>query len=363
MHPSTLTISTPGRICLFGEHQDYLHLPVIAAAISLRISIHGSVRADDRMVIQLPDIAKEISFSVSDDLKYEEERDYFRSGLNVLRRHGHRFSRGFDCVVHGNIPINAGTSSSSALTVSWIHFLSHVSDYPVRLSDEDIGKLAYEAEVLEFSEPGGMMDQYTTALGGLIFLESHPQIKIAPLTAPVGAFVLGNSHEQKDTKNILGSVKEEVSTAAQAVRKLDPDFSFHGTPVQALREVEGRMEKRQFQILEGTLLNRDITLRAKGLLREKRPDHRMIGTLLNDHQTILRDVLHISTPKVDAMIDAALRAGALGAKINGSGGGGCMFAYAPENTEEVAAAVRTIDEALVVRIDRGTHREQRKRTE
>ena len=123
------------------------------------------------------------------------------------------------------------------------------------------------------------------------------------------------------------------------------------------------MEKRQFQILEGTLLNRDITLRAKGLLREKRPDHRMIGTLLNDHQTILRDVLHISTPKVDAMIDAALRAGALGAKINGSGGGGCMFAYAPENTEEVAAAVRTIDEALVVRIDRGTHREQRKRTE
>ena len=338
-------------------------MPVIAAAISLRISIHGSVRADDRMLIQLPDIAKEISFSVSDDLKYEEERDYFRSGLNILRRHGHRFSRGFDCVVRGNIPINAGTSSSSALMVSWIHFLSHISDYPVRLSDEDIGKLAYEAEVLEFAEPGGMMDQYTTALGGLIFLESHPQVKIAPLTAPLGDFVLGNSHEQKDTKHILGSVKEEVSAAAKAVRKLDPEFSFHRTGVQALRELEGQMDKRQFQILEGTLLNRDITIRAKGLLQEKRPDHKVIGTLLNEHQAILRDVLHISTPKIDTMIDAALQAGALGAKINGSGGGGCMFAYAPENAEEVAAAVRNIDEATVVQIDKGTHREQRKRTE
>ena len=41
-----LKISTPGRVCLFGEHQDYLQLPIVACAISLRISIEGTRRND-----------------------------------------------------------------------------------------------------------------------------------------------------------------------------------------------------------------------------------------------------------------------------------------------------------------------------
>ncbi|MEP0823197.1 MAG: GHMP kinase, partial [Ignavibacterium sp.] len=57
------------------------------------------------------------------------------------------------------------------------------------------------------------------------------------------------------------------------------------------------------------------------------------------------------------MIDAALKAGALGAKINGSGGGGCMFAYAPDNADRVAEAVGALGEAMVVSIDEGTRRE------
>ena len=43
-----MEISTPGRICLFGEHQDYLGLPVIAMAISLRVRIVGKKRKDRR---------------------------------------------------------------------------------------------------------------------------------------------------------------------------------------------------------------------------------------------------------------------------------------------------------------------------
>lgn len=359
MSPSSLTISTPGRVCLFGEHQDYLHLPVIAAAISRRISIHGTVRPDDRMFIRLPDIGNEVSFSVSSEQQYVEERDYFRSALNVLRKHGHRFSRGYDCTVHGDIPINAGTSSSSALMVSWIHFLSHISDHPVPLSDEDIGKLAYEAEVLEFSEPGGMMDQYTTAIGGLIFLESHPQMKITRLNSSLGPFVLGNSNESKETRNVLRRVKDEVSEATRALRKLLPNGSFHTTSLSEFSECKSRLSKREFEILEATFVNRDITYEAKDILLSDRPDARKIGTLMNRHQEILRDILHISTPKIDAMIEAALKAGALGAKINGSGGGGCMFAFAPEKSEQVAEALGKIGDGMIITIDRGTHAERR----
>ena len=46
-----MKIITPGRICLFGEHQDYLGLPVIALAISLRSSITATKRRDKKIII------------------------------------------------------------------------------------------------------------------------------------------------------------------------------------------------------------------------------------------------------------------------------------------------------------------------
>lgn len=352
-----LTISTPGRICLFGEHQDYLGLPVIAAAISRRMTIQGTVRQDDQMELKLPDVGSEVSFSLHGTLAYSEERDYFRSCVNVLRRHGHTFSRGYDCIIRGNIPINAGTSSSSALVVSWLHFLSSISDKPASFLPEEIGKLAYEAEVLEFSEPGGMMDQYTTAIGGLIFLESHPQIKITYLRGALGSLVLGNSHQSKNTKDILARIRHEVSDSASALRKIHPAFSFHKTTIGELGSFDGRIDARQMALLEATIVNRDLTLEARDLLLKDEVDHPRIGALLNIHQDRLRDVLGISTPKIDSMIQKALEAGALGAKINGSGGGGCMFAYAPNNAEQVAEAIGQIGEAMIITIDGGTRRE------
>ncbi|PKL82319.1 MAG: GHMP kinase, partial [Ignavibacteriae bacterium HGW-Ignavibacteriae-3] len=90
----------------------------------------------------------------------------------------------------------------------------------------------------------------------------------------------------------------------------------------------------------------------------KNYDEKRIGRLLNEHQKVLRKILKISTNKIDKMIDAALNAGAYGAKINGSGGGGCMFAYAPENPEIVLEAVKRIsDEAWIVYTDDGTREE------
>ena len=51
-----MKIKTPGRICLFGEHQDYLGLPVIAMAISKFSSLSGVARNDAKIVVRKPDI-------------------------------------------------------------------------------------------------------------------------------------------------------------------------------------------------------------------------------------------------------------------------------------------------------------------
>jgi galactokinase len=159
-----MKISTPGRICFFGEHQDYLGLPVIAAAISRRISIDGAYRNDDQIILHLPDLDEKIEFSLKETFPYIIQRDYFRSTINILKRKGLVFSKGFECVIHGNIPINSGTSSSSALIVSWAHFLDKMSDNPADFSQKELGEIAYAAEVLEFGEPGGMIIQQRSAM-------------------------------------------------------------------------------------------------------------------------------------------------------------------------------------------------------
>ena len=337
-----LKITTPGRICLFGEHQDYLGLPVIACAVTKRLSIEASHRSDNKVVVDMPDIGTVEEFRLGEPIAYSAPRDYLKSSVNVLLRKGFSFSRGIDAEIKSEIPINAGASSSSAMTVGWIHCLARLSDQGQELPPEKIAEYAHAAEVLEFGEPGGMMDHYTTALGGVIHLESRPRIGIERLPCAPGAFVVGNSGEPKDTKDILARVKLGVLGIVEKMRRRDRSFSLQGFSRGELETLRDILSGEDLALLDGTLANRDITREAREELMKLRPDGRRIGTLLNEHQRILRDILRISTPKIDAMIRAALDSGAAGAKINGSGGGGTMFAFAPEDPERVLRAVSEI---------------------
>ena len=54
--PKYIRVTAPGRICLFGEHQDFLGLPVIACAIELAIEIVAHARPDSIFRLDMPDI-------------------------------------------------------------------------------------------------------------------------------------------------------------------------------------------------------------------------------------------------------------------------------------------------------------------
>jgi galactokinase len=233
-----------------------------------------------------------------------------------------------------------------------------MSDQSVILSAEEIAEYAHRAEVLEFSEPGGMMDHYSTSVGNIIWLESVPKIKLEKINSRLGAFVLSDSREPKDTKAILARVKQGVLNIVNELRKINPEFSLHKIRLDEIEEYKRYLSNEQHELLGGTVKNRDITTAAKKVFETIPLDGKKIGILLNDHHKILRDILRISTSNIDKMIDAALNAGAYGAKINGSGGGGCMFAYAPENPEKVLEEVKKIsNKAWIVYSDEGTREE------
>jgi galactokinase len=351
----TIKVSTPGRICLFGEHQDYLGLPVIAAAISKRVNISGHQLYESKAVIHLPDIKRKLVFDIFPEMPYVYKRDYFRSALNILQREGYTFKKGLECTVHGNIPINSGTSSSSALLANWIHFLSRIADIPKPISPEEIAEIAYRAEVVEFKEAGGMMDHYSTACGNVIYLQSIPKISVENLKPNLGTFVLGDSQEPKDTVGLIKRVKGGVLVAIEKIKNRFPDFSLFTANIDNLQDFKDFLTFEEQELIAGNIDNHRILNEALTLLKSESFEDVALGDLLNQHQFNLRENLKISTPKIDRMIQAGLDAGALGGKINGSGGGGCMFVYAPENSEKVAKAIEQQGgKAYIITVDEGT---------
>jgi galactokinase len=133
-----------------------------------------------------------------------------------------------------------------------------------------------------------------------------------------------------------------------------PEFSLQSVSIDDLASFEKHLTREQSTLLRGTIQNRDLTKLARAELGGSSMRHRHIGELLSQHQTVLRDVLRISTPKIDRMLAAAVAAGAYGGKINGSGGGGCMFGYAPEHPDRVARAVEEAGgKAYIVSMDSG----------
>ena len=218
-----------------------------------------------------------------------------------------------------------------------------------------------KAEVNEENKPNrrDFLAISTWAIGGVITLDFYPDVRMERIDADLKTFVLGDSGEPKDTKTILGRVKEGVIDIIGWLRNKHPVFSIHDATRESIRSYASDLSEEQFSLLNGTVENHRITQKAKELLQQKSLDHHQIGKFLNAHQQILRDILKISTPKIDRMLEAAMDAGAYGGKINGSGGGGCMFAYAPENPEKVLKSIEKVGgKGYIVRLDWGTRVEK-----
>ncbi|NHI89609.1 MAG: hypothetical protein EAX87_08805 [Candidatus Thorarchaeota archaeon] len=345
-------MSAPGRVCLFGEHSDYLGLDVVAAAIDMSIEIVAEPREDNSIHINYLDLDESDEFSLDDEIQYRTQRDYIRSAFNVLARRGISPMHGWNLQVSGSLPIAAGLSSSSAMTVGAIKAVLGMSGED--LEPEETALRAYEAEVAEFGESGGTMDHFASSMGGIIHLNTKDN-KVTRLPAELDAFVIGDSGEKKNTVEDLRHIKTTVEGEYEKLRGQIEGFDRRTTPLSTVMEISQEKQSKERSIAEATLRNRDLTNRAIKLLSESLPDPQELGSLLREHHEILRDDLERSTPKIERMIAAAYDAGALGCKINGSGGGGSMMAYTVGHEQEVATAIgHTGAKTYVVKVGRGT---------
>lgn len=331
----------PSRVCLFGEHQDYLGLPVIAQAIDLYFEIEATPRNDTIFHIEKPDIGEVEEFDPTKPIKYTKRRDYLKAAVKVLKRDlTVKFDKGYNFVLHSDIPIGAGCGSSSAMLVAWIRLLLKLTDSPFKELPYHIARLAYKAEVIEFREPGGMMDHYTAAMGGLLFLDfRHYPVKTERLPKPVDGIVLVDTSERKDTLKVLRELRAMTERGVKLLKKIDPKFNLQETARDEIEPQLERLPKRVGNVIRLQLCNRDITLKAYEMLKSGSWKPTELGGLLTQHHHNLRN-MGVSTRTIDELIELALSHGALGGKLNGSGGGGTFFIYAPGKEEEIAELMR-----------------------
>jgi len=350
---SDFTVSAPGRVFLFGEHSDYLGLEVISAALNKRIKFDIKTRNDSQIKVNYLDLQIKEQFNFTKKIEYSHKRDYLRSAFNVLARKNIVPLTGAEITISGDIPIAAGLSSSSALAVASVMTIAELAKKS--LEKKEIANLAFEAEVLEFGESGGMMDHLASIFGGIIHVDFGERIEITPLTANLNGFVIGDSLEKKnDTVGDLRMIRNNVETGYNTLKKKISGFSHRETSIQTVIEHSNDLPDVCKQMTETTIRNRDLTRKALKILRNKNPNPDTIGEMLDEHHELMRDGLMRSTEKIEKMIQVAKEAGALGCKINGSGGGGTMLAYAPGKEKEVAKALeKTSGVPYIIKISEG----------
>lgn len=339
-----MRVRAPARVCFFGEHQDYLGLPVIAEAVDLFFEIKINSINENVFIIEKPDLKEVERFSLNGELTYQHSRDYLKAAVNVYRRiYKKELPSGYKFVFKSQIPVGAGCSSSSVMLVAWVTTLMLIDNNPDVKHSEKIAYLAYLSEVEEFSEAGGMMDHFTSAIGGLLYIETRwkpPRVEKLPVK--LNGLVIANSGP-KDTVGVLKEIRHQVEEGIKLLREKYPRFDIHTTPFEDVKQILKRLPDVYAKKLEANIKNRDITKRALSILRKGSVSGQSLvelGNLMYEHHRWLSEGLGVSTPKLDQMVEAALKAGAFGAKLNGSGRGGTMVALAPGREEKVAEALR-----------------------
>ena len=327
------SISSPGRICLFGEHQDYLGLPVIPMAINKRLTLHYQLNEGSSHVkLQSNQIeqSEQLLFTHTPQLTnspYDHLKAvfiHFWQELNILLP-----SR---ILIDSDIPIRAGLSSSAALLTAMVFLISNI--ILERDSDaETIAEIAYlcEHDILGIS--CGRMDQYACSLGGIFYMTSQGKPDITTLNISKEAyFIIGNSGVERNADIPLKNVQQDIFKALNILN--NPDLNELSYEDIKSAELSRLLEKR----LLGIIGVRENTQAAFQELKKARIDLNYIGQLLTAQQTYLRENYQVSHPRLDTMCEVAENNGALGAKLTGAGFGGCIFSIA--NEEKIAIKIK-----------------------
>jgi galactokinase len=345
-------VVAPGRVNLIGEHIDYNGLAVLPMAIQRNIALLSSPRTDG--AVRVANISAEFgtrSFEVESEIEPFPPGDWGNYAKAAVQALAARFGagRGFDAVLGSDLPVAAGLSSSSALLVATA--LAFVTANDIVVQPLELMELAAEAERYVGTRGGGM-DQ-AICLGAVeqaaLRVEFDP-VRFTPRRIPADwRFVVISSRQRAEksgaARDIYNRRTQECREALASVLShldLPPIIdSYSGLlgAVGASRLLDigdGVLDdalRRRFRhvVTESTRVNEAEAAMAAEDLGE-------FGRVLTESHASLRDDYEVSTPGLDGIVEAALAAGADGARLTGAGLGGCAVAACSEGAADSLVA-------------------------
>ena len=291
--------SAPGKVYLFGEHAVVYGQPAVPCAIERRASVTVEERADSRLRVDATDLTLD-GFTVTwggdatdrPDVDVptpllEAAMGYVDGAISQARDAADRPEVGFDVTVSSEIPLGAGLGSSAAVVCAAIDAATR--ELGVELDAETVADRAYQVERDVQDGQASRADTFCCAMGGAVRVQGDDTRRIADV--PNLPFVVGYDGGAGDTGELVAGV-----------RALREEYAFAADTVEAIG---------------------DLVRDGEDALREG--DLEELGRLMDfDHG--LLSALGVSSRSLDTMVWAARGGGALGAKLTGAGGGGCIVA-------------------------------------
>ena len=348
--------SAPARVCLYGEHQDYLGLKVIPAAINLRLNISSTKRGDDKINIQSMDVGNVVSIPIgisSLSSNQKNFQNYLESGLLALKKRIRNIDfPPLSVKIHSDIPIASGLSSSAAFLVCWIKHLDGILN--LELDKSEIAEIAYDAEHNILGIPCGRMDQYSSSFGSIISLICTEPPSLSFLPEPELSLIVIDSNTPKLTSEVHGKKVSEIKKAVLELEKAT-ELNLKDIPLNHVRSIEQRLSKHDVKILKGVVSIKTDTEIAEKELQKSNPDIHILGKLLTSQHKSLRDNIGVSLPILDKIVTKGLSKGALGGKLTGAGlGGSVVLLFEGKNNKTRHELQKELGlQAWSVNIDRG----------
>jgi galactokinase len=324
----------PGRANLMGEHTDYNDGFVLPFALGQGVTAAAARRAGRRLTVcsrQEPDDLAEVGLDGLAPGRVTGWAAYPAGVAWALEAAGHRVP-GACVAIDSDVPAGAGLSSSAALECATALALTSLGGLDVPRGE--LVTIARRAENEFAGVPTGIMDQSASLLcraGHALLLDCRSletsQVPFDPAAAGASLLLINTRarHELAD-----GEYGRRRAECEEAARRL-------GIP--SLRDLTGLAD---FDSLTDPVLRRRVrhvvtdnqrVLDVVALLRApsgpSADTYREIGRLLTQAHASLRDDFEVSWPEADAAVEAALAAGAAGARMIGGGFGGSVLALAP----------------------------------
>ena len=332
----------PGRVNLIGEHTDYNDGFVLPIALYRDIRVLLRPRNDRIVRVYSREYNGWYEFDL-DNLAYDDQvlwSNYIQGVAWVLEEKGIRLN-GMDALVSGNVPRASGLSSSAALEVATAKALLAASGKSEAVVDVPLALAAQRAENKFVGVNCGIMDQFISVLGkeghALLIDCRSLEYELIPFPSQA-ALVIGNT---KASRSLAGSAyNERRAQCEEGVRLLQQDLP----GITALRDVTSEQLEAHKEKLPEIVYRRcrhivgenERVLQTVEALRNG--DLAEVGRLMNASHESLRDDYEVSSPALDAMVEAMRSEdGCYGARLTGAGFGGCAISLVEPGQEQAMA--------------------------